>query len=121
MGRTVGTVTVAPANGQLLTPEEQHLHQSLDRLHLVAGAISVAGALFLAFLLAEGPSCPLRRIRLAAEEMEAGDLSARVRVGGDKEVRSVGHALNRLADTLEHEEELRKETVADLLTSCVHQ
>lgn len=113
-GRTVGAVTVSPANGQLLTPEEQHLHHSLDRLHLVAGAISVAGALLLAFLLAEGLSRPLRRIRLAAEQMEGGDLSARVKVGGDKEVRSVGHALNRLADTLEHEEELRKETVADL-------
>jgi signal transduction histidine kinase len=113
-GRTVGTVTVAPADGQLLTPEEQHLRHSLDRLHLVAGAISVGGALLLAFLLAAGLSRPLRRIRLAAERMEGGDLSARVEVGGDKEVRSVGHALNRLADTLEHEEELRKETVADL-------
>ena len=113
-GLRVGTVTVAPANGQLLTPEEQHLHHSLDRLHLVAGAISVAGALIVAFLLAEGLSRPLRRIRLAAEHMEDGDLSARVRLGGDKEVRSVGHALNRLADTLEHEEEIRKDTVADL-------
>jgi signal transduction histidine kinase len=113
-GRTVGTVTVVPANGQLLTPEEQHLQHSLDRLHLVAGAISVAAALIVAFLLAEGLSRPLRRIRLAAEHMEEGDLAARVRIGGDKEVRSVGHALNRLADTLEHEEELRKDTVADL-------
>lgn len=113
-GRTVGTVTVAPANGQLLTPEEQHLHHSLDRLHLIAGAISVAGALVLAFLLAEGLSRPLRRIRLTAEQIEQGDLGARVRLGGDKEVRAVGHALNRLADTIEHEEELRKDTVADL-------
>lgn len=113
-GRKVGTVTVAPANGQLLTPEEQHLHHSLDRLHLAAGAISVAGALVVAFLLAEALSRPLRRIRTTAEEIEQGDLSARVRLGGDKEVRSVGHALNRLAETLEHEEELRKETVADL-------
>jgi signal transduction histidine kinase len=113
-GRTVGTVSVAPANGQLLTPEEQHLQHSLDRLHMVAGAISVAAALIVAFLLAEGLSRPLRRIRTAAERMEEGDLAARVRVGGDKEVRSVGHAFNRLADTLEHEEELRKDTVADL-------
>jgi two-component system sensor histidine kinase BaeS len=113
-GRTVGTVTVTPSNGQLLTPEEQQLRHSLDRLHLIAGAISVAGALLLAFLLAEGLSRPLRRIRVTAEQIERGNLGARVRLGGDKEVRSVGHALNRLADTLEHEEELRKDTVADL-------
>ncbi len=113
-GRTVGTVLVAPASGELLTPEESHLRHSLDRLHLVAGAASVAAALLLAFLLAQGLSRPLRRIRLAAQRIEQGDLSARVELGGDAEVRAVGHALNRLADTLEHEEELRKETVADL-------
>ena len=113
-GRRVGTVLVAPAGGQLLTPEESHLRHSLDRLHLVAGAASVAAGLLLAFLLAQGLSRPLRRIRLAAQRIEQGDLSARVELGGDAEVRAVGHALNRLAETLEHEEELRKETVADL-------
>lgn len=113
-GRAVGTVRVAPAGGRLLTPEESRLRSSLDRLHLFAGGASVAAALVLAFLLAQGLSRPLRRIRLAADRMEAGDLSARVEPGGDPEVRAVGHALNRLAETLEHEEELRRQTVADL-------
>lgn len=113
-GRRVGTVLVSQAGGELLTPEESHLQHSLDRLHLAAGAASVAAALLIAFVLAQGLSRPLRRIRLAAQRIEQGDLSARVELGGDPEVRAVGHALNRLAETLEHEEELRKETVADL-------
>jgi signal transduction histidine kinase len=113
-GRRVGTVLVSQASGDLLTPEESHLQHSLDRLHLAAGAASVAAALLIAFLLAQGLSRPLRRIRLAAQRIEQGDLSARVELGGDPEVREVGHALNRLAETLEHEEELRKETVADI-------
>lgn len=113
-GKRVGAVVVSQAGSELLTPEESHLQHSLNRLHVAAGAASVAAALLIAFLLAQGLSRPLRRIRVAAQRIEQGDLSARVELGGDPEVRAVGHALNRLADTLEHEEELRKETVADL-------
>ena len=112
--QTVGRVLVAPLSGQLLTPEEEHLQASLDRLHVIAGAVSVAAALLVAFLLAHTLSGPLRRIRTTAQRIEEGELGARVELGGDAEVRAVGHALNRLADTLQREEELRKESVADL-------
>jgi len=113
-GREVATVAVAPESGALLTQEEEHLQTSLDRLHLAAGAVSVVAALLLAFLLAETLSRPLRRIRDAAQRIEEGDLTARVEPSGDSEMRAVGHALNRLAETLEHEEEIRKANVADL-------
>ena len=77
-------------------------------------AVGAAGALLLAFLLAETLSRPLRRIRDAAQRIEEGDLTARLELSGDSEMRAVGHALNRLAETLEHEEEIRKASVADL-------
>lgn len=112
--RTVGSIEVAQEGNGLLTPEEAHLQHSLDRLHLAAGAAAVVAALLLAFLLAEALSRPLRRIRTAAQRIGRGDLSARVDPVGDPEVRSVAEALNRLAATLEHEEEIRKQTVADL-------
>ena len=82
--------------------------------HLVAGALAVAIALLVALLLAQTMSAPLRRIRAAAERMERGELEAKVEPGGDAEVQAVGHALNRLAATLEHEEQLRRASVADL-------
>lgn len=113
-GRPIGEVVVSRAGDGLLTPEEEHLRHSLDRLHLVAAAVSVAAALVLAFLLANTLSQPLRRIRATAQRIERGDLAARVEPGGDAEIREVGHALNRLAETLEHEEEIRKSSVADL-------
>ena len=113
-GRAVGEIVVAPLDGDPLTAEERDLQHSLDRLHLAVGAISIAAALVLAFLLAETLSRPLRRIRLAAEHMERGNVAVRVDPAGDAEVRAVGHALNRLAETLEHEEEVRKGSVADL-------
>jgi two-component system sensor histidine kinase BaeS len=113
-GRRVATVTISPANGQLLTPEEQHLHSSLNRLHVIAAGAAIAVALVIALFLAETLSRPLRRIRTVAERLERGDLDTRVEPGGAPELRSTARALNRLAETLEHEEELRKASVADL-------
>jgi signal transduction histidine kinase len=113
-GQRVGTVVVSSAGGSLLTPDEQHLRHSLDRLHLIAGAAAVLAAVVIAVLLAETLSRPLRRIRTVAERLEQGDLEARVPESGDNEVRAVGRAMNRLAETLEHEEDIRKTSVADL-------
>ena len=112
--RSLGTITVAQRGSGLLTPEETHLQSSLDRLHLIAGGVSGLVALLLAFLLAETLSRPLRRIRAAAHRIARGDLQTRVPSAGDAEIRSVGKALNTLAETLEQEEQLRKRTVADL-------
>jgi len=113
-GDFLGTVTVSQASGQLLTAEEVMLGQRLNRMHLIAGAISAVIALAVALYLAFSLSRPLREIRAGAEAMGGGDLETRVRESGDEEVRSVAHALNALASTLQHEEEVRKANVADL-------
>jgi two-component system, OmpR family, sensor histidine kinase BaeS len=113
-GKRVGVLVVTPLGNQILTPEEQHLRHSLDRLHLLSAGISALGALLVALLVAETLARPLRRIRLAAERMEGGELDTRVDIPGTNELAAVGHALNRLAATLEHEEEVRRESVADL-------
>lgn len=113
-GGRVGTLHAAPVGGGLLSPADVNLRDSLDRLHMIAGAIAVAIALIAALLLAQTMSAPLRRIRSAAQRMERGDLEAETEPSGDAEVRAVGHALNRLAETLKHEDQLRRENVADL-------
>lgn len=113
-GRSVGTVSVALASGDLYTPEERDLRESLDRLHLITGAIAIGAALLIAFVLAETLSRPLRRLRQTAERMSQGEVGVRVDARGAAEVVAVGGALNRLAGTLEHEEEIRKANVADI-------
>lgn len=113
-GRQVATVTVSPAGGGLFTPEEKQLRESLDRLHLIAGGVAIAAALLFAFLLAGTLTGPLRRLRQTAERMEQGQIEARVVSGGAPELAAVGRALNRLSETLEHEEEIRKANAADL-------
>ena len=113
-GRTIGRVTVSQANGRLLTAEEAQLRQQLNRMHLVAGITSAAIAFVIGLYLALTLSRPLRRIRTGAEAMGAGDLDVRVKETGDDEISAVARALNGLAETLQREEELRKESVADL-------
>jgi two-component system sensor histidine kinase BaeS len=113
-GRKVGTVVVSASSGTLLTSEERHLRHSLDRLHLVAAGAAAFAALVTALLIAATLSRPLRRIRMVAERLERGELGARVELVQEPEMQAVGRALNRLAETLEHEEEVRRETVADL-------
>ena len=113
-GQSVGEVTVSQAEGRLLTAEEVSLRQALNRMHLIAGAVSAAIALAVALYLALTLSRPLRRIRAGAEAMGAGLLDTRVEEAGDDEIRAVAQALNQLAETLQREEDLRKESVADL-------
>jgi two-component system sensor histidine kinase BaeS len=113
-GARAGAIHAAPMGGSLLSPADVNLRDSLDRLHMIAGAIAIAIALVAALLLAQTMTAPMRRIRATAQRMERGDLDAAVEPGGDAEVRAVGHALNRLAETLQHEDRLRRENVADL-------
>lgn len=113
-GKAVGSVTVGQADGKLLSPVETRLTQQLDRMHLIAGITSAAIAFVVAMYLAWSLSNPLRRIRGGAERMRGGELGTRVKEGGDEEMRGVARALNSLAETLQQEEALRKESVADL-------
>ena len=113
-GRRVATAVVSSAGGSLLSPEERHLARSLDDLHLVAAGMAALAAIVVGLLLARSLTQPLHRIRAVAERLGRGELEARVAAGSEPETGAVGRALNRLAETLQREEELRKASVADL-------
>ena len=84
-------------------------------MNLIAGVISAAIALAVALYLAVTLSRPLRqhpRRRRGHGRRRPRDPRARERRRRDRAPSP--HALNRLAETLQQEEELRKESVADL-------
>jgi len=112
--RRVGTVTVAPIKGQVLTGEDRALRDRLGSLHLLAGGLALALGLLAAALLAPALARPLRRLTVAARRIQRGDLETRVTPAGAPELREVGHALNRLAETLEQEERVRRDAAADV-------
>ncbi len=75
-------------------------------------------ALFLAFilsyLLTRKVLKPLSQMNDVTHDIAAGNFTARVDVAGGDEVGQLGAAFNRMADSLEHIEQLRKNMVADV-------
>jgi two-component system, OmpR family, sensor histidine kinase BaeS len=113
-GRSVGTVVLAPLQGQVLTGEDRQLQSRLNTLHLLAGGIALAAGLLAALLLAAPLARPLRQLTDAARRIERGELDVRVRTPGPPETVALGRAFNRLAETLEHEEQIRRAAAADV-------
>lgn len=101
---------------RIFVPDAE-LRRGVLRAWLLLGAVA-AGLLALAVvvtaLLTRTLVRPLDNVAMAAEQLAAGDLTARAPVGGPPEIRQVSNGLNRLAarigELLAHE----RETLADL-------
>ena len=98
----------------MLGAAEQAFVNSVDRSVFGAALLAIAIATVVAVVLSAYLSNPLRRLTTAAEQLAAGDLSHRVDVNGPAEVAVLGDSFNRMADSLERAEELRRKLVADV-------
>jgi signal transduction histidine kinase len=112
--RPVGNVVLTPLQGQVLTGEDQKLLHHLTTDHILAALAALLVGLLAALFIASRLSRPLRRLTDAAARIERGDLNARVQPAGAPETAAVGRAFNRLAETLEHEEQIRRAAAADV-------
>lgn len=100
---------------RLLLPRDRELQGRLDRLHLLAGVLALGLGGLAAGVLAASLTGPLRRLTVSARRIELGRLGERAPVGGGgAEVQQLAGALNRLAETLERADQLRRDSVADL-------
>lgn len=112
-GQTVGWLTMTPfqsvteAGGELL----------LKRQLLASLGVGVL-ALLLAALLAGWASrrllAPVRRVAAATHRLAAGDYAERVQVQSEDEVGQLARDFNQLAHTLERNEQMRREFMADI-------
>ena len=113
-GQRVASVTLTPQAGQVLSGEDRQLRDRLNTLHLIAALIALAAGLIAAVLLATPLAGPLRQLTDAARRIERGDLDARVPPAGTPETATLARAFNRLAETLAHEEQIRRAAAADV-------
>lgn len=122
-GRRVGEVSIAHLGGGYLRLRgtessaafTEELHEKIRTHHLLAGIVAAVIGLIIAIALAVALSRPIRRLTEAAERIEAGDLESPIDLGeGSTEVRQLGRTLGRVAATLRRQDEIRRETVADL-------
>ncbi|MDH3703984.1 MAG: HAMP domain-containing protein [Alphaproteobacteria bacterium] len=98
-----------------ISPADTHqmfvdaVHRYLIHASLVAAAI----AALLSFLLTRTVLRPLSDMTEVTQRIAEGDYSARVTVGSDDEVGKLGGSFNRMADSLETVEQLRRGMVVD--------
>jgi signal transduction histidine kinase len=81
---------------------------------LIAGALASGIALVVARWLARGMTQPLRDMASAAQRMEVGDYSRRVRTASRDEVGQLATAFNRMSGELENLERSRRDLVANV-------
>jgi two-component system OmpR family sensor kinase/two-component system sensor histidine kinase BaeS len=110
----VGTLlVVAPESGPTAALAGEFL-AALNRGILLAIVVAGLVAIVLAAILVRQIIAPLHRLQSAADAIAGGDLSQRVTVTSRDEVGDVSHAFNQMAEALEHDENLRRHTMADI-------
>jgi signal transduction histidine kinase len=103
--------TVSP---QLLAEEDRFIDHRLSGVRTWGIGLALVVALLSASLISVTLVRPLRRLTLATDRMQEGDLAARADLGGGAELSRLGFSFNRLASSLEREDELRRAAAADI-------
>ncbi|WP_035247009.1 sensor histidine kinase [Desulfogranum mediterraneum] len=99
-----------------ISPHEIHsmFLSSIHHYLLWASLVALIVAALLSYLLTRRVLRPLSQMSRITVNFAAGDFSSRVRVSTADEVGELGHSFNRMADSLEQLDQLRKNMVADV-------
>ncbi len=92
----------------------RELAASTSYFLLLGGALAIAIALILIFLLSRRITSPIDILARTARRLGQGDLSQRVQVKGKGEVAALAQAFNTMATDLENNEQLRRHLIADV-------
>jgi two-component system sensor histidine kinase BaeS len=111
--RVVGWITRAPMR-RLSSAAEVTFQQEQLRSAWIIAAFAVALAAGLALVLARAFLLPLKRVAQATHRLAGGNYATRVEVRSGDELGRLGADFNRLAETLERNEALRRRFMADV-------
>ena len=100
----------------MVSPTETHraFLTAVHRYLLWAGLVALLVASLLSYLLTRRVLRPLFQMTEASRQIAAGNFTARVEATRRDEIGELGTAFNRMADSLEQLERLRKSMVADV-------
>jgi len=112
-GKTVGWIARAPLR-RLSSAAEVSFQQEQLRSAWVIAALAVVLAAALALVLGRAFVTPVKRVADATHRLAAGDYATRVPVHSRDELGRLATDFNRLAETLEHNETLRRRFMADV-------
>jgi two-component system, OmpR family, sensor histidine kinase BaeS len=110
----VGTATLRFPAGSLPAPERE-VRDALARTVLIGSGLAALLALVVAAVVSRRITRPLVDLTAAVRQFEHGDRAARASLGTSPgELGELGHAFDRMADTLAREDSLRRALVADV-------
>jgi len=112
-GRTVGWIAMVPFQGVTQAGEQRFLNAQL-RASWAIGAVAVLLAAAIAWWVARVLLGPVQRVAHATHRLAAGDYATRVSVGSHDEVGRLAVDFNQLAHTLQRNEQMRREFIADV-------
>ena len=112
-GRVVGWVGRAPLR-RLTTAAEESFETQQQRAAWGIAAFALALAAAFAVVLARAFLGPVKRIAQATHRLAGGDYATRVAPHADDELGALARDFNRLAETLERNETLRRRFMADV-------
>ncbi|MGU9857354.1 sensor histidine kinase efflux regulator BaeS [Pseudomonas sp. LF245] len=112
-GETVGWLAVTPFQSVTEAGGERFQQYQL-RTSLVMGLFSLLMAMLIAWWIARTLLEPVKRVAAATHRLASGDYSSRVAVASNDEVGQLARDFNQLAYTLERNEQMRREFMADV-------
>jgi Signal transduction histidine kinase len=114
-GKTVGTITVGYYGPYYFSDTDLQFLNALNRILLIAGAVSLGACVLLGAYLARRLSKPISDVITATGKIADGNYSERVTSEENTaELLALSHSVNSLAASLETQETLRKRLTADV-------
>ncbi|NVZ22588.1 ATP-binding protein [Pseudomonas costantinii] len=112
-GETVGWLAVTPFQSVTEAGGERFQQYQL-RTSLAMGVFSLLIAMLIAWWIARTLLEPVKRVAAATHRLASGEYSSRVAVASNDEVGQLARDFNQLAYTLERNEQMRREFMADV-------
>jgi signal transduction histidine kinase len=114
-GKQVGSITVGYYGPYYFSDADLQFLNALNRILLIAGAVSLAACVLLGTYLARRLSKPISQVIVATGKIAEGNYSDRLtHVENTAELLALSHSVNSLAASLESQETLRKRLTADV-------
>ena len=107
-GKKIGTLLSQPFQKREIQEKEFIFKKRSKNFLYVSFLIAGGGSLLIAFLLSRYLSKPLMDLKKAADKIAGGDFKARTSATSRDEIGKLSAAFNKMAESLQREEELRK-------------
>ena len=113
-GQIIGTLTTRPFQKQEIAEKEVIFQKRIKNFLLISLLIAGIGSLIIALFLSQYLSKPIAGLKLAAEKVARGDFRARTAKRSDDEIGKLSEMFNRMAESLQKEETLRKQLMSNI-------